>query len=247
MFTIIGAALAITAICARATWKSTQPLSAAASQQSSKLELEQIPEAAITKAEIAPIGPHGTLRLSVRNDSKKAIDGVIVSIITEVSKVTGGTFKMQSWHVANRSIHPDIGAMHQHGKHAHPVLPGEEVSVITNEQIVLDEGFVALQKITARIAYLRFVDGSTIGDERRGRMLSDVTIGAEKYKRWLVAKYLAAGKSQAVLASLLKEPKLPSDLDIPPGGSERTGAFLYRNHLRRALRDRTINVDEILK
>ncbi len=235
--------MAATIIILAQSSKIAEPVNTKAAPQLAKLEVAQIPEVTLS-GEIAPNGSHGTLKLSIRNDSKKPIDGVVVSIDNETLRIDKTTAKGTAWRVVNRKIHPDMDALHQ--KHNHPVLPGEEVS-LTDEQILLDEGYVAVQKMTARIAYVRFVDGSHVGEDRRGRLLTDVTIGAEKYKRWLTAKYLAAGRSKEVLASLLNAPGLPSDLDVPKGGPERTGAFIYRNHFRRALAENTLNPDAILK
>lgn len=236
---LLIAGLAITA------WKKVLLSSAQTPGQFGQLEvIQQIPEVAITNAEIAPTGAHGRIRFSIRNDSQKAVDGVAVSIDGEYLGISGKVTTGHAWTIVNRNIHPDIDAHHQQN---HPIWPGQEEQ-IKDEEILLDDTLVSVQKLTVRIAYVRFVDGTSAGtDDKAGHLISDVTIGAEKYKKWLVAKYVAAGRSKQTLEGLLNANGLPPELDVPKGGAERTGAFIYKNHFRRALAEKTFDVDDFLK
>ena len=46
---------------------------------------------------------------------------------------------------------------------------------------------------------------------------------------------------------LLNANGLPPEVNVPNGGGERAGAFMYKNHLRRALEAKTVNADNLLK
>jgi hypothetical protein len=241
---ILAICLMVSAAIGATAWKIAKPFGPRASKQLAQLELVQIPEVAITKAEIAPIGPHGTFRFSIRNDSGKPINGVAISIKVEFMGHNGKPSTASAWSIVNREIHPDVDSIHPHN---HPISPGEEI-LVKDEEIALEENIAAVQKITIHIEYIRFVGGSSMGtNEAAGHLITDATIGAEKYKRWLVGKYNAAGRSKQALADMLNAPGLPSELDVPKGGGERAGANIYKMHFQRALREQTVNVDDYLK
>jgi len=244
-FSAVGViALAVLALCGSAVAWKTAESSKTAPSQLGQVEVVQIPEVAITKAAIAPDpdGAHGVFRFSIRNDSKKAIEGFAISIKGEFAGVGGKVVKSNGWTTVNKNIHPDLNAQH---KHSHSIASGAE-ELVKEEKIVLDETLIAVKKLTLQIKYVRFTDGSWIGEERPGELVTGLTIGAEKYKQWLVAKYLAAGRSKTALSEILNAASLPPELSDLRGG-ERTGAFMYKNHFRRGLAEKTVNVDDFLK
>jgi hypothetical protein len=174
--------------------------------------------------------PLGSLKFGVKNNTVKPMNAVVVKIVVDAFRRDGSISTNTVWFTLNQAIHVDI--VTHHGQK--PIGPGQ---VFTSEPDSLELGptLVGIKSITFSIDYADFEDGSVIGPNARGtEQVVEVRRGAEKYKAWLVERYLQSGKSEAAIVALLRTQQRPSQ-GPPQGppliGSETRGANRYRKHL----------------
>jgi hypothetical protein len=166
--------------------------------------------------------PLGSLKFGVKNNTVKPMNAVVVKIVVEAFRRDGSISTNTSWFALNQAIHADI--VNHHGQK--PIGPGQ-VFTSQPDPLELAPTLVGIKSITFSIDYADFEAGSSIGPNLRGtEQVIEVRQGAEKYKAWLVERYLQSGKSEAATVALLRTPQGP-----PLVGSEPRGASRYRRHL----------------
>jgi hypothetical protein len=169
------------------------------------------------------------LEFFAQNNTSENISAVYFTIIGKAQHDNGKGEEFSSKGGMRRDflIHPDILDMH----HLKPFAPGTEQS-FGPEPIEIEDGAV-LRGITLKVDYVEFEDKTTVGPNERGSiMILKTREGATKYKAWLAKKYEENGRSISALISLLRDKRLPADINL--GDHERTGAIIYRNHMVRA-------------
>ncbi len=176
----------------------------------------------------------GELQFTVKNNASKPLTAAVVAI--EFTYLVIGSRieeKALTYRTRNMLIHPDIREIHNQK----PIQSGEEM-IFGPEPIEFvgapQDKLVPLKKITLSLDYVDFEDKSSLGLNRHGLYsVIKVRRGAARYKEWLVKQFMANGRSENALVSILRTPDLPSELNLPKD-HEITGARLYRRHLLHA-------------
>ncbi|MCV5533168.1 hypothetical protein OFN26_31360, partial [Escherichia coli] len=72
-----------------------------------------------------------------------------------------------------------------------------------------------IRGIEAKIDYVEFEDGTTLGANKKGKQLvSLIRDGASKYKDFLAHSYIEKGKSIDVIVSLIQADDIPNELEF---------------------------------
>ena len=164
---------------------------------------------------------------TVKNNTNKNIAAFSVDI-TISGTVNGKELSNTVTSTFDSIPHLDIREAH----HMRPVLPGEGRDFdSTGMGIAPTQDDVVVGRITVRIDYVEFEDKTSLGlDEHGSRIINLMRDGAAKYKAWLVHEYVQRGKSINIIAPLLREELLPSELGLQDM-HQRQGAKTYRNHM----------------
>lgn len=163
----------------------------------------------------------------VKNNTNKNITAICLaySIQIERNKVESrDTF----FHTVETFVHKDI----REAGSLKPIYPGQETIIAENGETGYESDSI-VKGVEARIDYVEFEDGTTLGANEKGaRLISLIRDGANRYKDLLAREYLAKGKSVDAIVSLSQANDIPTELGFN-SDQQNLGAKLYRRHIRR--------------
>jgi hypothetical protein len=169
----------------------------------------------------------GGIVFVIKNNSNKNIIALslVYSIKLERNKVTS---KDTVYHTVDTFVHKDMFE----GNFLKPVLPGREEILAESAETVY-ENDTLVKGIEAKIDYIEFDDGTSLGPNRKGKeLVLLLRNGASKYKNWLVRQYNQNKRSLDFVTSLLRAGDFPIDVGLT-SNQERLGAQIYLRFIKR--------------
>lgn len=167
----------------------------------------------------------------VKNNTNKSITAfcLVYSIKIERNKIeTQDNF----YHTIETFVHKDV---RENGS-LKSISPGGEEVVAEQGETSYENGSI-IKGIEARIDYVEFEDGTTLGANVKGaKLISLIRDGANKYKDWLARKYVEKGKSIDAIVSLLQADDIPTELEFN-SPQQNLGARIYRRNIRRVYKN----------
>ena len=161
----------------------------------------------------------------IKNNTQKQIRSICFaySIRIERNKVeTKDTF----FHTLDTFVHQDIRI----GRNLKPITPGQEEVLSENGETVFESGS-KITGIDARIDYVEFEDGTTLGANEKGaKIISLIREGAAKYKDWLIQQYKNRKTIDAIVL-LIQSDDLPAELKFD-SNYQTIGVKNYRRYVR---------------
>lgn len=177
----------------------------------------------------------------VKNNTNKNIRALCLaySIQLEKDKIES---KDTFFHTVETFVHKDISET----QNLKPIVPGQETIIEDNGETVYEGGSI-IKGIEAKIDYVEFEDGTTLGPNEKGEtLISQIRDGASKYKNWLVRQDIENNKSMSVIISLIQKDDIPTELGLT-SPRQNTGAKIYRRYLRQVYETRSIaGLEEVL-
>jgi hypothetical protein len=220
---------------------------AAAPAQLPELEVIQLREVdgkipvEIVNAKIEESSPHPTFSFSVRNNTTRPMNAVVVKMgIIYYGTATGGGARSTLTTFVDRALHPDI----QDAWGRTPIAPGGE-QTFPSDLFRHGSGITSVTSITLSVDYADFADGTSVGPNQYGTIwITGARRGAAKYKQWLKDNH--KDKSKAEVESLLMSASPPAEIGFE-GGGEEFGAQIYMSNMERAFKMKGIDVTKYLR
>jgi hypothetical protein len=175
---------------------------------------------------------------SVRNNTNKPMNSVVISTKTSYVTTGGGSGSNRLFSFIDLALHPDI----QDAEGVTPIAPG-------GDKVFLPEPFEASSwmssiTITLHIDFADFADGTSVGPNQHGTFwIIDARKGAAKYAKWLKENH--KDKSIEEVESLVMSLRPPAEIGFE--GGEEQGAIMFMSSMRDAIRMKGVDVTKYLK